>query len=454
MRLACPVCLSPRAIRISVAVVAATVATALGTPVAAQPQCAASPVVAGGQPSPASASTLQLPYASRDTPLLTESWLAYRDRFIAEDGRVIDWERADQHTTSEGQAYAMLRAVIIDDRDTFHRTLTWAEANLARRDENGQLKDQLWAWRWAQQPSGQWGILDENFASDADIDAITALLMAANRWNCEAYRELAQQKLADLWAFSTLALDDLDGAKSSDRHLLPGPREAFFPEPDTLILNPSYVAPYAFRLFAEADPSRDWMSLVDSGYRMLEAASNVSRKGLPGDWVVYNPKRDRYKPLPRRSNLSSNYSFDAFRVWWRVGLDAAWFREPRAFRYLETHSVYLQDLWQEEQSLPARVSRRGRSLVDYEATAQYAMLYPALRLIEPELAAEVRDQKLMPNYSDGFWDNDAAYYTQNLVWFGLLPLERPSFLMTSRRSISPASAVPTPSAPRHTSSGR
>lgn len=391
---------------------------------------------------PVAAVPLRLPYLPSDnTTLLTESWVAYRDRFIDNDGRVIDWERADQHTTSEGQAYAMLRAVMINDRSTFHKTLNWAEANLARYDETGELVDQLWAWRWGEQPSGDWGILDQNFASDADIDAITALLLAASRWDCPVYRELAQQKLADLWESSTLDIATLnieprDGTPApnsiaNDRVLLPGPREAFFPEDDTLILNPSYIAPYAFRLFAEADPAHDWMTLVDSGYRTLDAASALSNTGLPGDWIVYNPQRDRYEILPQSSSLSSNYSFDAFRVWWRVGLDAAWFYEPRAFQYLQTHSAYLRQLWQEQQTLPARLSVDGQALVDYESTAQYAMLYPALKLIEPELATQILDQKLTPTYENGFWDNDSAYYTHNLVWFGLLPLQRPSFSATA-----------------------
>lgn len=382
---------------------------ALSLPTAASPVCAtAHSVAASGLPYP----------NSTTTDLLTESWAAYRDRFILEDGRVVDWERADQHSTSEGQAYAMLRSVLIDDRDTFNKTLTWAENNL--RQGNAGQPSQLWAWRWGEQPSGDWGILDPNFASDADVDAITALLLAADRWGCPAYAQLAQEKLAALWEQSTIAL-------GGDRLLLPGPREAFFPEDDTLILNPSYFAPYAFRLFAEADPARDWMSLVDSSYRILEASSAVSRVGLPGDWVVYNPKRDRYKRVSRRSSLSSTYSFDAFRVWWRISLDAAWFNEPRALEYLETHSAHLRQLWRDQQAISAELSLRGRSLVDYEATAQYAMLYPALALVEPDLAAQVLDQKLMPAYQNGFWDNDSAYYTQNLAWFGLLPLQRPSF---------------------------
>lgn len=68
----------------------------------------------------------------RRREILDESWKSYRQRFIQPDGRVIDWE-SDQRTTSEGQAYAMLRAVLANDPETFSRTLNWAEVNLARK---------------------------------------------------------------------------------------------------------------------------------------------------------------------------------------------------------------------------------------------------------------------------------------------------------------------------------
>ena len=86
--------------------------------------------------------------ASRvDHPFFETTWQRYRDRFIQADGRVIDWENDDQRTTSEGQAYAMLRALLIDDRETFDRVLNWGEQNLARRDDDGVLIDHLWAWK-------------------------------------------------------------------------------------------------------------------------------------------------------------------------------------------------------------------------------------------------------------------------------------------------------------------
>jgi endoglucanase len=77
----------------------------------ASPQTSASPV----------ASSPSLPESTANRELLEESWLIYRDKFIQEDGRVIDFEASDR-STSEGQAYAMLRAVILDDPTTFALT--------------------------------------------------------------------------------------------------------------------------------------------------------------------------------------------------------------------------------------------------------------------------------------------------------------------------------------------
>lgn len=369
----------------------------------------------------ASPISLALPQPTTNLSLLRQSWIAYRQRFIQADGRVIDREANDQ-STSEGQAYAMLRAVLINDRGTFSRTFNWAETNLARRDAAGKRIDQLWSWKWGRSPEAGWSILDRNFASDGDIDAVTALILAARRWNCPEYLELARVKLWDLWNLSTVMLP------SSKRYLLPGPAEAFWSQPNTVILNPSYFAPYAFRLFAQVDRAHPWMTLVDSSYQALEAASTVSNAGLPSDWIALDPSTETFRVLPASDSLQSVYSFDAYRVWWRVALDANWFQAPQATRYLQ-RSRYLQQLWQTQQRIPARLTLEGQPIVSYEATSQYAMLYSALRLTNSRMAQQIYQQKLAPKYRSGFWDSNSAYYTQNLVWFGLLPSAPPTTLL-------------------------
>ncbi len=406
------------------------------------------------RPTPAIKSPLPLPAtitsvapADHQT-LLLQSWAAYRERFIQADGRVIDRE-ADDRSTSEGQAYAMLRAVMVGDRNTFDRTLQWAENNL-QRQTNGKRSDHLWAWKWGRNSQGVWGILDGNFASDADIDAVTALIFAARRWQDSAYLNLARTKLNDLWNLSTVTAFPTDvqvddrrkprqrepfvpgssplvsppyhpsQAGNPSRYLLPGPTAAF-QQSATVQINPSYFAPYAFRLFAQVDPTHDWLSLVNSSYEILQQAARLSSVGLPNDWVVLDLKTGSVKPLTIAKPGTSDYSFDAYRVWWRVAWDAAWFKEPRAIRYLQTQLKFPQRLWRSQRKIPARINLQGKPTVTYEATAQYAMLYAAFQLIDPPIAQQIEATKLTPRYQQGFWDNDSAYYTQNLVWIGLLP---------------------------------
>jgi endoglucanase len=354
------------------------------------------------------------------TDVLMESWAAYRQRFIQADGRVIDWE-ARGRTVSEGQAYAMLRAVLVDDPGTFDRTLTWAETNLSRSGQLGDngAGDRLWAWHWGQRADGTWGILDHNFATDADIDAITALILAGRRWGRSDYLELAQLKLNDLWAKATLARPTVRG--QGPRYLLPGSLAAFQPNPGEVYLNPSYLAPYAFRLFAQVDADHDWLSLVDSSYDILEQASQLSSAGLPLDWVVLNLADNSVRQMPEGAALQSRYGFDAYRVWWRLAWDAAWFEEPRAQALLARNLTFLADLWQQQRRIPALFTPAGEPLVGYEATAQYAMLYLAFLDSAPATAQAIYQSKLVTAYTSGIWDNADAYYVQNLAWLGLYP---------------------------------
>lgn len=354
--------------------------------------------------------------------LLAESWAAYRQRFIQADGRVIDWEDGAR-TVSEGQAYAMLRSVLANDPATFDLTLRWAENNLSRsslpNDADGA--DHLWAWKWGKATDGSWGILDSNFASDADIDAITALIFAARRWQRSDYLELARLKLADLWIQATVTLPVL--GKEAPRYLLPGSLSTFQPRPGAIYVNPSYFAPYAFRLFAQVDPDRDWLALVESSYDILAQVDQLSPKGLPSDWAILDLASQTLTTIPSDAPLRSQYGFDAYRVWWRVAWDAAWFEEVRAKAFLEENLPFLNQLWQDHQSIPAVLTLSGKALVDYESTAQYAMLYPAFQQIDPATAETMYQQKLLKAYQNGIWDNTNAYYVQNLAWLGLFPVK-------------------------------
>jgi len=87
------------------------------------------------------------PVESPRPALLAAAWSGYKDRFIQPDGRVIDLQR-DQVTTSEGQSYAMLRAVWMNDRPTFDMTWRWTQDNL------GDPARSRIGWLWGKAPDG------------------------------------------------------------------------------------------------------------------------------------------------------------------------------------------------------------------------------------------------------------------------------------------------------------
>src|SRR5206468_12412320 len=63
---------------------------------------------------------------------IAAEWAKYRERFVAEDGRVLDTgNQAVSHT--EGQGWAMLFAEAAGDRASFDRIWNWTRTKLQRR---------------------------------------------------------------------------------------------------------------------------------------------------------------------------------------------------------------------------------------------------------------------------------------------------------------------------------
>jgi len=326
-------------------------------------------------------------------PILEESWRAYVQGFIQGDGRVIDHSASDI-STSEGQAYAMLRAVWIGDRVTFDRTLRWALNNL----NSGIRNDHLWAWKWGKDSRGTWGVMDKAFASDADQDAAFALILASRVWNDSQYLERARAILKDLWTLGTVEV-------AGRRYLLAGDSLC---KGSSCRINPSYYAPYAYRIFAGVDGASNWASLVDTSYDVLRSVSRFADTGLPPDWALLNTETGE---ITRSSEKDSAFSYDAFRVYWRVALDRELFREPRADDYLRDSLRWISAEWDKRQKLAAAISPAGKPMVEYESLEMLSALMCALR-------DETMHRKLEAAYAQGIWSDKTRYYLQNWAWFG------------------------------------
>lgn len=334
---------------------------------------------------------------------LQQSWKAYVARFIEPDGRVVD-PKGGGVSTSEGQAYAMLRAVWLRDRAVFDRTYAWGKNHL----NVGIRRDRLWAWKWTKAPDARSRVPDSAFASDADQDVALALILAFRTWKDERYRRDAAAILADLWRLATV---DARGR----RFLLAGDKLC---EGLTCKLNPSYCAPYAYRIFALHDRERDWQSLVDSSYAMLETSADLTGTRLPPDWIVLDTRTGR---LTLPAGKDSAFSYDAMRVYWRVAMDRELFTEPRADGYLKRTLPWLIARWEQVGTLPAVIPSSGDNPADYESPEMLAALLPALRRVRPDIGAVI-ERRLQSLYAHGVWADHAgaqdSYYLQNWAWFG------------------------------------
>ena len=335
--------------------------------------------------------------------LLQATWDAYKQRFLQADGRILDPKRGNA-STSEGQSYAMLRAAWMDDRDAFAAVWRWTGDNL-------RTADGLFAYLWGRRSDGSWGPLSRDSATDADQDIALALLLAARRWSVGADRDAAASVVRAIWSNEVARAGGRFAVTAGNwaTHTSPGPT-----------LNPSYFAPYAYRLFAALDPGHPWMELVDSSYQALAACSGAALSAgrsawLPPNWCVVDGGGQVHSAASLHPD-ADDYGYDAFRVMWRVAVDAIWNREARARDYLQRAGL-LRSAWQREGRLDAVYHHDGSAAAGWEDAAVYGGDVANLLVTDPTAAQRLAAAKLVPQH--GRWGDPDNYYQQNWAWFGL-----------------------------------
>ncbi|SDC45698.1 cellulose synthase complex periplasmic endoglucanase BcsZ [Paraburkholderia lycopersici] len=234
------------------------------------------------------------------------AWSAFRSTLLSADGRVIDASTPRQVTVSEGQSYALFFALVANDRASFEKVLAWTENNLAQ----GDLASHLPAWVWGRRDIGedgkpvaaaaasgssgasaaaaagaaqagepQWGVIDGNSASDADLWIAYTLLEAGRLWNERRYTALGTVMARNIVREETAVLPGLG------RTVLPGP-VGFTIGKDGWRLNPSYVPLQVMRRFLLDQPqSSEWKALLVSSTRLV---NDTAPKGYSPDWVEYH----------------------------------------------------------------------------------------------------------------------------------------------------------------------
>lgn len=240
---------------------------------------------------------------------------AFLQRCVQDDGRVIDISTPPMQSTSEGQAYGMVFALIANRPERFEAMWRWAVVNLA----GGDISSRLPAWQWGMRQDGSWGVLDYNPASDADLWMAYALLEAARLWNKPAYQDQARVLLA------RISVDEMMHLPGLGAMLMPAPVGFHMPEQKLWRLNPSYLPLPVLRRLSAFEIVGPWREIANNTVRMLRESTPF---GYAADWVAWQqtgPNEGRFVADPQFGDLGS---YDAIRCYLWAGLMSA--QDPSA----------------------------------------------------------------------------------------------------------------------------
>ena len=229
------------------------------------------------------------------------AWRHFKEAHLSADGRIIDQGTPARVSVSEGQAYALLFALIARDRSAFERILAWTSDNLA----GGDLAQSLPAWQWGRREDGSWGVLDRNAAADADLWLAYALLEAARIWHTPAWRALGSALAARILREEVVELPGVGPV------LLPAPQG--FDNAGGWRLNPSYWPLQVLRGLGTATGEAAWGRLAASARRLILWSAP---QGLAPDWVLYpRPGSDA-----ARAPADTRGAYAAIRVYLWAGM--------------------------------------------------------------------------------------------------------------------------------------
>ncbi len=326
-------------------------------------------------------------------------WQRFSATAIQADGRVLESSLKANHSTSEGQSYALFFALVANEPATFERIWQWSKNNLAQ----GDLGQHLPACLWGQGPDGRWAVQDANAASDADLWFAYSLLEAARLWQRPNYAADARALLARVRADEVVELPGLGPT------LLPGPKGFVLPE-HLWRLNLSYLPPFLLRRLALEEPKGPWTALLRQLPTLLQGAGPHQ---LAPDWTGYRgtaPARGLVVDDPLGPTQGS---YDAIRVYLWAGLtDAADPLSKPLLAALEGMTQATADLGVP----PEKVDVRSGATAGQGPVGFSAALVPFLRQQGHTWLADAQQRRAEAGLGA---DQPLHYYDQMLGLFGL-----------------------------------
>lgn len=327
-------------------------------------------------------------------------WQAYWSHFVQGDGRVIDHGEYAEPSYSEGQAYTLFFTLVANDRSRFDLILNWMQREMAQND----LTRFLPAWKWGQRQGSDWGVLDSNPASDADMWLAYTLLQAGKLWQAPEYTKLGQAVLQNIKQHELTYLPDAG--------VMLSPGAEGFNEAEMWRFNPSYLPMQQLRYFATQDSAGPWASIREHSLKML---NEVTPQGLVADWVAYH-KPDGWGVDKVKGPLGS---YDAIRVYLWAGMLHD--KDPAKAKLLGRLKGMAQAIKAQGQP-PLQVNTLTGASEGAGPVGFSAAVLPYLLALKQTAALQAQNQRLQAGLQAGYFKDllgdPPRYYDQVLGLFG------------------------------------
>jgi endo-1,4-beta-D-glucanase Y len=246
----------------------------------------------------------------------------WRTELVTSDGaggfqRVRRPNNENDTTVSEGIAYGMIFAVVMDDQTLFDAFWKYSQLHV---NGNGLMN-------WKVEPSGMVLMDGQGAATDADEDMAWALLLADKKWGGGGslgmpYLDVAKAQIDRIWNH------EVDHGRGD--LLLAGDSWGM-----VVTHNPSYFAPNQYRRFGiVTNKVAEWNRVIDRGYTQL-ASTLTSALGNQNNGLVPAWTDDAGRPMMPFMGAPTHYQYDSARIPFRMAQDWCDYGEARAKTYLD-----------------------------------------------------------------------------------------------------------------------
>lgn len=236
------------------------------------------------------------------------AWETFKNGFVENCGSGRTRVKFDNQseTVSEGIAYTMLLAAYAADQDVFDGLWAYYKIN---RNGNGVMN-------WKINGCNN-GTIGQNGATDAELDAAMALIIADKQWGSSGQTHnydtdaIALINAIKLHEVSNNTFNNGDGWGDAS-----GCRNPSYQ-------SPAYARVYSLFLQEKGVSNSGWTTIANSTATLLKNNSGQTNSGLPSNWSLENGAPNN--SCSASGTTPSSFGYDATRAPWRQGTDYLWF---------------------------------------------------------------------------------------------------------------------------------